>query len=77
MDITVRITKRADNSSKSHTFIGDKKDILPDIRALIQKNKKEAIVVISEDGNKDLTFKELFEEDKWWDRIPHGPSMGD
>jgi len=76
MDITVKITK--EKESRSYTFIGEKESILPDIKALIQKNKGEKIEVVSEENNPDLSFKELFEEeDKWWEKIPHGPSMGE
>ena len=81
MDITVKIRKRGDNSSRSHTFIGKKEAILPDIQDLIKKNKTEFIEVISEDGDMNLTTQELFQdkeiEDKWWEKIPHGPSMGE
>ena len=81
MDITVKIRKREDNSSRSYTFIGKKEAILPDIQDLIKKNKTEFIEVISEDGDMNLTTQELFQdkeiEDKWWEKIPHGPSMGE
>lgn len=81
MDITVKIRKKKDNSSRSHTFIGKKEAILPDIQDLIRKNKTEFIEVISEDGDMNLTTQELFQdkeiEDKWWEKIPHGPSMGE
>ena len=81
MDITVKIRKREDNSSRSHTFIGKKEAILPGIQDLISKNKTEFIEVISEDGDMNLTTQELFQdkeiEDKWWEKIPHGPSMGE
>lgn len=81
MDITVKIRKREDNSSRSYTFIGNKDAILPDIQDLIRKNKTEFIEVVSEDGDMNLTTQELFQdkeiEDKWWKKIPHGPSMGE
>jgi hypothetical protein len=81
MDITVKIRKREDNSSRSYTFIGNKDAILPDIQDLIRKNKTEFIEVVSEDGDMNLTTQELFQdkeiEDKWWEKIPHGPSMGE
>ena len=79
MDITVKITK--EKESRSYTFIGEKEAILPDIQDLIRKNKTEFIEVISEDGDMNLTTQELFQdkeiEDKWWEKIPHGPSMGE
>ena len=80
MDITVKIRKREDNSSRSYTFIGKKETILPDIQDLIRKNKTEFIEVISEDGDMNLTTQELFQDkeiEKWWEKIPHGPSMGE
>ena len=64
MDITVKIRKREDNSSRSYTFIGNKDAILPGIQDLIRKNKTEFIEVISEDGDMNLTTQELFQEEE-------------
>lgn len=64
MDITVKIRKREDNSSRSYTFVGKKETILPDIQDLINKNKTEFIEVISEDGDMNLTTQELFQEEE-------------
>ena len=64
MDITVKIRKREDNSSRSYTFIGNKDAILPEIQDLIKKNKTEFIEVISEDGDMNLTTQELFQEEE-------------
>ena len=64
MDITVKIRKREDNSSRSYTFIGNKDAILPDIQDLIKKNKTEFIEVVSEDGDMNLTTQELFQEEE-------------
>ena len=46
----------------------------------MKKNKTGFIEVISEDGDTNLTTQELFQEkeiEKWWEKIPHGPSMGE
>mgnify|MGYP001549620579 FL=1 len=61
MDITVKVKTRQ-GEFKSHTFIGDKEDILPDIQRYIQDNKHSYIDVFfgSEEDSKQVTYDELF-----------------
>lgn len=61
MDITIKVVTR-DGKRKYHTFIGDKKDILPDMQKYIEENKNHYIDVFfsTPDEAKDLTYDELF-----------------
>jgi len=60
MDITIKVKK--DDTWVSHTFVGDKEQILPDMQKYIKDNEGYYIDVFfsSEEEAKELTYDELF-----------------
>jgi hypothetical protein len=61
MDITIKVvTKQGER--KSHTFIGEKEDILLDMQEYIKKNSEHYIDIFfsTEEESKQLTYDELF-----------------
>jgi hypothetical protein len=60
MDITVKVKTRQ-GEFKSHSFIGDKEQILTDIQEYIKDNKHHYIdVFFSSEEDRQLTYDELF-----------------
>ena len=61
MDITIKVITR-DKEKKSHSFIGDKENILIPMQEYIKKNKHHYIDVFfsSEEESQQFTYDELF-----------------
>jgi hypothetical protein len=61
MDITVKVKTRQ-GEFKSHSFIGDKEQILPKIQEYIKDNKHHYIDVFfsSVEDSQQVTYDELF-----------------
>ena len=61
MDITIKVITR-DKEKKSHTFVGDKEDILIPMQEYIKQNKDHYIDIFfsKEEESKSFTYDELF-----------------